>query len=305
MTVPTPASLSRLCRGALPAILDAADGKGMMKMVEVIVEHDRWNSFDRFHDTTGALVEMYGKAGAGAEVTPVQTGGRIGTGRWIIQEAQDVSAATLDVVQPFRERVADYLENPWHAVQWTAATATGGLRCELVVVDDEEALDRMGPDALDGRAVLTRLDIRGRMERFAQKGAAAVIMDKEMPNNPGAVAWTKFGWGAVPMDHATARLVGLVLSRRQGDRLRKQLGQHPGLVVEIHVDARRYVGRHDVVSGLIPGRDDPQDEVWAIAHSAEPARATGEAAFVGADKGDGAGAQRLQVRLGRGVVIHA
>ena len=270
MTVPTPPSLGRLCREALPAILGATDGRGMMKMVEEVVRHDRWNSFDRFHDTTGVLVDMYEKAGAGAEVTPVQTGGRIGTGRWVIQEAQDVSAATLDVVQPFRERVADYRDNPWHAVQWTAATPKGGMRCELAVVDDEETLDRMGPDALEGQAVLTRLDIRSRMERFAQKGAAAVIMDKEVPGNPGAVAWIKFGWGAVPMDHATAKLVGLVLSRRQGDRLRAQLRRHSRLVVEVRVDARRYVGRHDVVSGLIPGRDDPQDEVWAIAHSAEP-----------------------------------
>ena len=270
MTVPTPASLRRLCRGALPAILGASDGKGMMKMVEEVVRHDRWNSFDRFHDTTRVLVEMYEKAGAGAEVTPVQTGGRIGTGRWIIQEAQDVSSATLDVVRPFRERVADYRDNPWHAVQWTAATPRGGLRCELVVVDDEETLDRMGPDGLEGRAVLTRLDIRSRMERFAQKGAAAVIMEKEVANNPGAVAWIKFGWGAVPMNHATAKLVGLVVSRRQGDRLRGQLRQHGRLVVQVRVDARRYVGTHDVVCGLVPGRDDPQDEVWAIAHSAEP-----------------------------------
>ena len=185
---------------------------------------------------------MYEKAGAGAEVTPVQTGGRIGTGRWIIQEAQDVSSATLDVVRPFRERVADYRDNPWHAVQWTAAAPKGGLRCELVVVDDEETLDRMGPDGLEGRAVLTRLDIRSRMERFAQKGAAAVIMEKEVANNPGAVAWIKFGWGAVPMNHATAKLVGLVVSRRQGDRLRGQLRQHGRLVVQVRVDARRYVG---------------------------------------------------------------
>ena len=36
------------------------------------------------------------------------------------------------------------------------------------------------------------------------------------------------------------------------------------------VDARKYVGTHDVVSGLVEGAQDPQDEVWAIAHSAEP-----------------------------------
>ena len=95
---PTPAILSRFCRKTLPAILGAADGARMLQWVQAIVETDRWNSFDRFHDTSSTLVESYERAGAVAEVTPIQTGGRIGTGRWIIQEAQDVRAATVDVV---------------------------------------------------------------------------------------------------------------------------------------------------------------------------------------------------------------
>jgi len=238
--------------------------------VEAIVDTDRWNSFDRFHDTTSTLVDAYERAGAGAEVTPIQTGGRIGTGRWIIQEAQDIRAATVDVVQPFRERIADFKENPWHVVQWTAATPAQGLRCELAVLEREEDLDRLGADSLAGRIVLTNVNIRGLMEKLAHKGAVGVITDINVTNNPNALAWTKFGWGAVPMDHATARLVGMVISRRQGERLRRQLLQHRRLSLHIRVDARKYVGHHDVVSGLIQGREDPQDEVWAIAHSAEP-----------------------------------
>ena len=267
---PTPASLSRHCREILPAILGATDGARMLQTVEAIVKTDRWNSFDRFHDTTSTLVDAYERAGAGAEVTPIQTGGHIGTGRWIIQEAQDIRAATVDVVQPFRERIADYKENPWHVVQWTAATPARGLRCELAVLEREEDLDRLGADSLAGRIVLTNVNIRGLMEKLAHKGAVGVITDIDVTNNPKALAWTKFGWGAVPMDHATARLVGMVISRRQGERLRRQLLQHRRLSLQIRVDARKYVGHHDVVSGLIQGREDPQDEVWAIAHSAEP-----------------------------------
>ena len=112
----------------------------MMKTTEAIVATDRWNSFDRFHDTTQTLVDCYQRAGAGAAVDRIQTGGRIGSGRWIIQEAQDIRSATVDIVHPFRERVADYRNNPWHAVQWTAATPKGGLRGELVVIDRMEDL---------------------------------------------------------------------------------------------------------------------------------------------------------------------
>ena len=242
----------------------------MLKTVQSIVDTDRWNSFDRFHDTTDTLVQMYEGAGAGSEVTKIQTGGRIGTGRWIIQEAQDIRAATVDVVKPFRERIADFKENPWHVVQWTAATPAAGLRCELEVLDREEDIDRLGTDALVGKIVLTNLNIRPLMQKLAHKGAVGVITDIDVTNNPNALAWTKFGWGAVPMDHATARLVGLVVSRRQGQRLRRQMLQHHRMWLHVKVDARKYVGHHDVVHGLIEGREDPQDEVWAIAHSAEP-----------------------------------
>lgn len=267
---PTPASLRGLCRDVLPKILDATNGKRMLDTVAAIQETDQWNSFDRFHETTDTLVGFYESAGARAEVTQYQTGGRIGTGRWVIQQAQDVRSATIDVIKPFRERVADYKENPWHAVQWTAATPAGGLRCDLVVLERAEELDHMGPDALVGKAVLTSLNIRSLMERLADKGAAAAITDIPVTNNPSALAWTKFGWGAVPMRHNSAKLVGFVLSQRQGERLRRQLREHGRLQLHLKVDARTYVGPHDVVSGVIEGREDPQDEIWAIAHSAEP-----------------------------------
>ena len=51
----------------------------MLETVAEVVKTDRWNSFDKFHDTTRTLVQRYEQTGAGAEVFPVQTGGRIGT----------------------------------------------------------------------------------------------------------------------------------------------------------------------------------------------------------------------------------
>ena len=42
------------------------------------------------------------------------------------------------------------------------------------------------------------------------------------------------------------------------------------MTMRVRVDIRRYVGTHDVVSGIIRGAADPQDELWVLAHSAEP-----------------------------------
>jgi len=270
MAVRTPRSLSAFCRTVLPHLVAAADKRRLLKTASDVVATDRWNSFDRFLETTRTLVRHYEHAGAKAEVESIQTGSRIGTGRWIIQEAQDVESATVDVVSPLRQRILDYAESPWHAVQWTASTPKRGTRAQLVVIDDVDQLRQLRSEGLAGKTVLTGIDIRANMKLFADKGASVVISDRPIARLPDAVPWTKFGWGAVPMDHATANLVGLVLSENQGRRLRRMLTRHGRLTLLTRVHTRKYVGSHDVVSGLVEGGQDPQDEVWAIAHSAEP-----------------------------------
>jgi len=270
MAPQTPLALRRLCRDYLPPLLEAADGRRMLEDVSAIVDTDRWNSFDRFHESTDTVVGRYEAAGVTAEVERIQTGGRIGSGRWIIQEAQDVRSALVDIVSPRRERLLDYRQCPWHVVQWTSGTPRGGMTCDLVIADTEEAIRRFPPDGLNGKVVLTKASPRGLMKLLADRGAAAAITDPEVAASANAVAWTKFGWGAVPMEHATASLVGLVLSANQGKRLRRLHQRHGKVTLRLRVDVRKYVGTHDVVSGVIEGAADPQDEVWAIAHGAEP-----------------------------------
>ena len=120
--MPSAKSLQRLCRQTLPLILQQANGREMMAAVRDVVQTDRWNSFDRFGETTATLTSRYEAAGARVEVESIQTGGRIGSGRWIIREAADVVGATVDVVHPLAKRVLDWQENPWHVIQWSAAT---------------------------------------------------------------------------------------------------------------------------------------------------------------------------------------
>lgn len=268
--MPSPKSLQQLCRQTLPLMLQQASGQKIMAAVRDVVQTDRWNSFDRFGETTATLTNRYEAAGVRVEVESIQTGGRLGSGRWIIREAADVAGATVDVVHPLAERVLDWQENPWHVIQWSAATPACGLRLRLVILDQVEDIQRQPIDGLTGAIVLTKLDPRAHLGLLAAKGAAAVITDRPVPNLPSAVAWTKFGWGAIPLEHAAARLVGFAISEQQGARLRQLAQQHGPLTLHVRADIRKYVGSHDVVCGLIEGAGDPQDEVWAIAHSAEP-----------------------------------
>jgi len=273
MAARTPPSLNALCRETLPQLLRQTNGRQMLKQVADLVESERWNSFDQFHRTTEKLVGYYEQSGAVAEVDAIQSGGEIGSGRWIIQELADVRAATVDIVSPFKERLLNYKENPWHIIQWSAATPKEGLRATLVVLDERADIERLPVGSLRGKVVLTRQDPRSLLGLLADRGAVGVLSDRPVPSFPHALAWTKFGWGAIPMEHATARLAGFVLSQRQGEKLRRQVQKHGRLALLLKADIRKYVGSHDVVSGIVRGSGDPQDEVWAIAHSAEPGAA--------------------------------
>ena len=275
--------LRRFTRDHLPTLHRAADGPAALRLIERIVATDRYNSFDRFHETTATLTTAYERAGADVEVHPVPTGGRLGSGRWIIHEAADVHTARLELVSPQQRCLADWRDNPWHIVQWSAATPPTGLRGELVVIDDREQIDRLRPGRLRGRFVLTRLDARRVLKPLADAGAAVVICDRPVPNNPDAVAWTKFGWGGIDMEWGATRMVGFAISANQGRALRQLHAEHAQLLLRARVDVRRYSGSHDVVSGIIRGAADQDDEVWAIAHTAEPGaldNASGVAACV-------------------------
>ena len=98
----TPKSLTRYCRDTMTALLDQTDGSRMLAAAREIVETDKWNSFDRFHQTTATLVRGFEQAGAAVEVEAIQTGGRSGTGRWVIHEAADINSARVDVVAPVK-----------------------------------------------------------------------------------------------------------------------------------------------------------------------------------------------------------
>ena len=270
MAVTTPTSLRRFCRETLPLLLRHCHGGRTLQRAKEVVATDRWNSFDRFRLTTKTLVNQYEEAGAAVDVESIPTGGRIDSGRWLIHEAEDVRTATVDITHPFKERLLDYADNPWHAVQWTAATPREGITGTLTVMDSEDELRRQPAGSLEGKTVLTSMGSRDAYSRLAAKGAAVVIVDTPVPNNPNAVPWVKFGWGGVAPAAGPTRLVGLAVSQRQGERLRRLLRKQGDLTVRTRVDASKYVGSHDMVSGRIMGKVMPEDEVWVFAHSGEP-----------------------------------
>jgi hypothetical protein len=264
--------VSRFCRETLPLLRGGISGGRILRSVRAIVETDRWNSFDRFHDTTRTVRSAFEEAGAATEVYAIQTGGVPGSGRWTIHEAADVIEATADLLEPVRRRLADYHRNPWQVVQWSTSTPAEGMTCPLVILDSKEEYDRTPPGGLRGKMVLTRLGREAAFD-FFKKGAAGLIYDYPVRGLPRATAWAKFSWGSIKIDEASGRLVGLSISAHEGDELRRLIKQDGPVTLHVRVNVRRYVGSHDVVSGLLVGEGEPQEEIWAIAHTAEPGAA--------------------------------
>jgi aminoglycoside N3'-acetyltransferase len=252
----------------------------MLDLVGKLLATDKWNSFDQFRKTNRTLALAFRGAGAKSEITPLPTGGPVGDGRWTLQQCWDVVKARAEVVAPVRRKLLDYRDNPFHVVQLSGSTPRGGADYQLVVIDTREEIARLRPRSLVGKMVLTRLmpypyPYNGGPEHLEvrdlyEKGAAAVLSDASARGRPDAVAWGKFGWGALRVGQACCQPVGLMISADRGRQLRKLLARHGGLTVHADVDIRYYNGEQEVVSGIVTGRDDPQSEVWAIAHTSEP-----------------------------------
>ncbi len=267
----------------LPQFLASVDPARVVRTAGEIVTHDRWNSFDQFHETNRTLLSAYREAGCAAEFYEIPTGGTRGDGSWIIPEAEDFRDATLDLIEPDSRRLLDYRKCPWNVAQWSAATPSEGVTCELVVIDTPEQLACTSTGSLAKRLILTRLPPVQHLSAFIRTGAVGLLCDPPVERCPDAVPWTKFGWGGIQLDESDSSVIGLAISAASGDALRRLRQEHGRLVVHARVDVHRYAGSHDVVSGIILGREDPDAEIWAVAHNAEPGaldNASGVAACV-------------------------
>lgn len=264
-----PACLRAFCDQTLPVLQRRASGTRAMRWVRGIQQIDRWVSFDRFKDSAAHIAGEYEKLGADVSIYNIPTGGAVGSGRWIIPEATDIRTMTLDMLRPQRQRIADHRHNPFHAVQWTTGTDDAGVRGELLIIDSLKQLDSLDAAQVRGRIVLSRANPRDLRTRLVAKGAAALVLDPQVPNHPDAVAWQKFGWGGLRLDTASSRLVGMVIAHNTGKRLRKLAATQ---CVELHLraDVRHYQGAHDMVDARIAGADAAEDELWVLAHSIEP-----------------------------------
>lgn len=189
----------------------------------------------------------------------------------------EIQSAELRLVEPEEKLLCTYEDCPQSLHTFSKATPVKGVTAELVDVGkgtkqkDYEGKDVKGKFVLaTGRARLVH------QQAVYKHGAAGVITDTityEMPNVresldiPDAHAYQAI-WPTA--DDLPKVAFGFSLSKRQGNALRALLQAGKTVKLKAKVDARLFPFHEDVLTATIQGTEEPNKEIFLIAHLCHP-----------------------------------
>ena len=244
----------------------------MMKDVADIFELAQWSSFDKIGKLADLIAEKMRSAGmCDVEVISYPADGKTFYAGWVMPEACDVTSGTLEIAEPksAAEVLFDYAQNPFALMLYSGGTGGKAVEADLVCVE-EAGLD--GGDVA-GKVAL----VRGLNPRFAVRlfdaGAIGVIDDqmgrrpgvKDGPEQDDATQWNNY---SLPPWKIARRGFGMSISPRQGERVRRLLGEGSRIRVRADVRVRRYEGALPVITGRLAGERD--EEIFVTGHFDEP-----------------------------------
>lgn len=259
----------------LQKVKSAARPQEAMQYMRQVHATDRWSTFPKFAETAEYLKRTMTAAGLRqAEVVNAPADGVTQYGYWTMPLAWDAKSATLEVVEPARELLADFQKVPASLGMWSGGTPPGGVTVELV----EYA---RGAD-MRGKYVLTAQNAGSLKWDLVKAGAAGAV--NAFTENPKLAddrqwvnSWGDYGWA---FTKKSTPLVSFSITPRQAEMLRGLLKKG---TVKLHakVDSRYYDGHYTYVTGVIPGVTN--EEVLTLGHSSEQGahdNATGVAAML-------------------------
>lgn len=189
----------------------------------------------------------------------------------------EIQSAELRLVEPEEKLLCTYEDCPQSLHTFSKATPVKGVTAELVDVGkgtkqkDYEGKNVKGKFVLaTGRARLVH------QQAVYKHGAAGVITDTityEMPNVresldiPDAHAYQAI-WPTA--DDLPKVAFGFSLSKRQGNALRALLQAGKTVKLKAKVDARLFPFHEDVLTATIQGTEEPNKEIFLIAHLCHP-----------------------------------
>ena len=266
----------------LAAILKELSAGRALANIAKIHSRDRFFSFAHMGRTARYVERALEAAGCrNVEIITGPADGRTPIGDYICNTGWDAEDAILDLIHPGgrRERVADYRKIPQNLVMYSAATPAGGIRTEMVVMDDAIRANKDVGNGAAGKLILTRLS-RNKVKPFAVRHKALGIVSSEVwnPDIPDAVFWTNQWsdvagvWGYTAAD---TPLVGFNISPRRGEELVALATRGRNrLPVFVRVKTRFHSRAFPAaVTGTIPGKNPDAPEIIFVGHLYEPGAA--------------------------------
>jgi len=231
--------------------------------------------FSSYHQSARYAAEQMQQAGfADVEMIPIPADGETVFNDCIMPLGWEAEYGRLEVVSApvsFSNPVlADWEREPKHLILGSAATPPQGLETELITEQQMWA-------GTSARGKFVLLSPHHRLHWLVKAaidlGAAGIIADwnRDRLANPDGVSWENWptagpNWWPTLRDKP---FIGFSISPRQGEALRNACAQ--GRVqVRAQVSARHYPDHFHIVTGIIPGSERPEWEIWLVSHLYEP-----------------------------------
>ena len=189
----------------------------------------------------------------------------------------EIQSAELRLVEPEEKLLCTYEDCPQSLHTFSKATPVKGVTAELVDVGKGTKQKDYEGKNVNGKFVLATGRARLVHQQAVYKhGAAGVITDTithEMPNVresldiPDAHAYQAI-WPTA--DDLPKVAFGFSLSKRQGNALRALLQAGKTVKLKAKVDARLFPFHEDVLTATIQGTEEPNKEIFLIAHLCHP-----------------------------------
>ncbi|MFH1069089.1 MAG: M28 family peptidase [Candidatus Glassbacteria bacterium] len=229
--------------------------------------HDRLSTFpgyQRAAESTKQIMEEIGLKNVKIHRYP--TTGKNLFADWEGPQGWDAISGTLDVKggDGKLRRIADRQADPCHLMLWCGSTPPKGVRTKIVYAKSN--------GSLKGKLVFqdkVALDDKLR-KKLIQKGALGVISDefpywpevREREQNMELVRWHN----AFLFPQNNENLLAFSIKPVDGDWLRSQLAEKDEVEAFTRVQTKLYDDTLPVTTGVIPGTDRPDQEVWFIQH---------------------------------------
>jgi aminoglycoside 3-N-acetyltransferase len=262
-------------KGLYRKIIGLIDEKYLTDNIEKLWKTEIGQTFKDYHNAAKLAFSLMKKAGLSeVEKIAFPADGKTAYQDKVSPLAWDATCGRMTILKsPVALQdnvVADYQRHPFHLIKGSISTPPDGLNIRLITL---EQLSH-GQEARNTMVILDTDTLpRDETVRYILDSGAIGWVNTSVEGKhyitPDGIGWMNASTeGPQWHVHSDDRpFIGFCVSPRTGDVLLSAAKQGE-VTARIECDGKRYKGKVDIVTGIIPGRE--KKEFWLLAHLYEP-----------------------------------